>query len=250
MGNRKDRGDKGLAGVNAGKAPPLPPGNESRQYMSDKIVIVSSLAILPSQASHQPPRGTEPLRNPSRSPENPRHAAPFRAERRLTYGLMTLVFAFGVLLAAGTQREFGSRTGWVPALIILSCTLGFLGLWSLVLFYRRPDRDLAKLAPDETIRQAEGGHRSWSRTGWASVLLTGSACLTAIVRQVTPGELTGSGPGGLILLVLLISGLGVVTALVAVSDPGPRRGRWLGLVAFAIAIANIALVVSLATRLS
>jgi hypothetical protein len=168
----------------------------------------------------------------------------------LTYVLMALVLGFGVLLAAGTFREFGSRTGSIPALIILSCTLGFLGLWSAVLFYRRPAMNLAKPAADETIPVAARDQSSWSRAGWASALLTGVASLIAIVPLIMPRILGGSGPGKLILFVLLISGLGVVTALVAMSDPGPRRGRWLGLVAFAIAIANIALVVSLATRLS
>jgi hypothetical protein len=55
----------------------------------------------------------------------------------LTRWLMLSILVWGLLLALGTYL-FGGNQPVLRALIVLGCTLGFLGLWMAALAMKRP----------------------------------------------------------------------------------------------------------------
>jgi high-affinity Fe2+/Pb2+ permease len=58
------------------------------------------------------------------------------ATSRITHWLMLAVLIWGLLLALGTFR-FGGNQPLLRAMIVVGCTLGFLGLWLAALAVRR-----------------------------------------------------------------------------------------------------------------
>lgn len=145
--------------------------------------------------------------------------------KALTAGLFVAVLAFGVFIAVGAARFNHDLR---KALVIVGCTLAFLVLWLSVV--RR------------TSARAPAGHSPVK-----SVIGLGSTDLLASVSAVMAwgfalwGRFRPPTTAGVALSLVsaagLLSLLGFVASLVAISDPVPTHGKKLALLPLLLTLA-------------
>ena len=139
-------------------------------------------------------------------------------------GLCLALLLWGLYLAVvASLYNYDIRKG----VIVLSCTLAFLAVWSAALRFGRNDTSQAVDGPNRCCQ-------------WALVTAgIGLAMTVATVFQwVSPQQ------GSYRASVLVSQGAVAVAAILAIiglSNPGRPQGKWMGLLAIVLSIATIAL---------
>ena len=145
--------------------------------------------------------------------------------------LMLALMVWGVYLALGTSRfarDF-SDSVWKGA-IVLGCVVAFLGLWTAVLANKR--RHLASDRVDESEQSEHGReHPPWNVPCVVSLLL---ASLAAACLGIYEGHFSWTTPavGTAAAWATPLAALtATLVAMIGLSDPIARRGKWLAMLA-------------------
>lgn len=166
-------------------------------------------------------------------------------DKRIVAGLILALTIWGVYLAIGSTGYFveSSLTDPRKSLIVLACMGSFLGLWYFVLrsVRGRSNRIGTAAAADSgdsissstnsnPLSDADPGSGSspWSKPGLTSFVMGVVAIAMWLVAVVTFGRisLVATTVLGWLVVVLVIGG--VTSGMIALANPRPLRGKWLG----------------------
>ncbi len=162
---------------------------------------------------------------------------PVAPKSTLPIGLvMAAVLAWGLYLAVGATL-FDQDLRWRKGLIVIGFVVAFLGLW-LVILAARHGTDRWRASGGVPPGRPPDGAVLWSVPSIVSFLLVmlGTACLfgswilpagTSVVRLVS-----FTWPPALIVA--------VIAAMIGLSDPRVRRGKWLALLGLLAILSLIA----------
>ncbi len=179
----------------------------------------------------------KPIKTP-----HPEPAAPLAAPR--VAWIMAALVVWGILLAIGAawwcQPYDPRRAGWV-----LGCMFTYLAVWGVLLRRRarspRPNnqRIRASSSPSKPTTTA-AVDRSWSWSCWTGFQLTLIASTLMVVTEL--GLVREMGEAVLTRRtvfpwIALLAPLAILFSMIGLSDPQPRRGKMLGLVALLTAFA-------------
>lgn len=138
---------------------------------------------------------------------------------------MASVLAWGLYLAVGATL-FDQDLRWRKGLIVIGFVVAFLGLW-LVILAARHGTDRSRASGGVPPGRPPNAAVPWSVPSIASFLLVmlGTACL--FVSWLLP---PGTGIARLVRFTwppaLVVA---VILAMIGLSDPRVRRGKWLAL---------------------
>ena len=160
--------------------------------------------------------------------------------QRIVTGLMLALVVWGVCLAIGATGYFiqSSLTDVRKSLIVAACMAGFLGLWIYVL--RSVEKRNASGATDsEAASAGPTADRAWSKPGITSLVMQLLAAGLWMVAVTNYGKVS---PVATTILGWSVAGLvmGAATSgMIALSNPGRLKGKWLGfcgLIQFPVAL--------------
>jgi len=156
--------------------------------------------------------------------------------RRPICWLMLTVLTWGVYLAFGVSRFARdiSDSMW-KGTIVCGCVVAFLGPWAVVLLVQRgPSVRSRDMESSETGPDAQRSR--WSATCVASLVLAALAGACLVGYQIDALGSRSSVAWSLAWTTLLPA---LILAVIGLSDPRRRRGKWMAMVAM-MAIVGLA----------
>lgn len=146
-----------------------------------------------------------------------------RSTKRLTYGIMLTLIAWGIYLAIGATGRFVQPTmmdGRKSVIVLLAMAL-FLGLWGMALRRSTLHRDQGREKSEHPIRR-------WSRSGAATVLALATGTLLWCCAIGTWNEASRATTTILGWLAALSIAAAATAGMIALSDSRSQKGKWLG----------------------
>lgn len=153
--------------------------------------------------------------------------------KRLTFGIMLALIVWGIALAIGSTGVFiqESMFDLRKSLIVVLCVGLFLGLWAIVLLGRKSDgsHNPDAIASAQDAKKQPAGKYPWSRPAAVSLALAVS-CAVLWGIAIASWQNVSMAATTVLGWLAAVSILGSATsAVIALSQPVKRRGKWVGL---------------------
>lgn len=145
--------------------------------------------------------------------------------------LMLALIVWGIYVAIGTSRfaQNFSDSMWKGA-IVLGCVVAFLGLWTVVLAAKRGS--VASDLPDASQQGDQNPNRlRWSTPSVAGLAFAALGAICLVVFEAGLVAATSVVATALVWTAPMATIAALILAMIGLSDPLARRGKWLGMLA-------------------